>query len=325
MPSDLQSTINQSAADKLIRSVAYPFTVFERKTPYKGLAMLSFDADELDEAGAGMMTEFEDDQYKALLEEVAKTPVRYDEQGIVEATNLAQQTRQALIEIGQNARECKEAKQALDARPEPDKPAWDGPTEEELNEIIATAESSSPDLESLRALGDWGIAALVTWIRVQVREAPGLTLNSPTVGLSVKVGADGTGEVWLKHPWLKCVKRKWGICYGWKKIVKHTLLLRVTLRGIKVRANARAHFETDRALVKARGEFIELRLDHRYLDRIPLERVANLALADRKVTVFDAGKLVATVPVLGSRFTVDRLDLPQASGAVTVQVTVRQV
>lgn len=325
MAYDLQSSVAQSAADKLVKSVGYPFTVFERKSPYEGLALADFEADPEDEA----IYRLDEKQLRQLLGEADKVPKTYDRQGnrpMKQEDQLAHETLRGLEEIAANARECLDALHAHTAAKSEDKPAWDGPTEQELKDIIAAAEARPLSYDSLRTtLGDWGITPLVTWIKVQLREAPAFTLGGTVFGLGVKVAADGTGEVWLKHPWLKCVKKWHGICYGWKKITKHTLLLRVTLRGIKVKAKAEAHLSTNGPLVLATGKFTELRLDHKWLDQIPLERIANQALTAKPVTIFDAGKLVATVPLLGSRFTVGSLVIPNVPGEIGVEVTLKQL
>ena len=52
------------------------------------------------------------------------------------------------------------------------KPQWDGPDEQTLKEIINISESKTQKIDDLRKLGDWDITALVTWIKVFVREEP---------------------------------------------------------------------------------------------------------------------------------------------------------
>lgn len=74
-----------------------------------------------------------------------------------------------------------------------------------------------------------------------------------------------------------------------------------------------------------RGEFDSLRLDYPILDKIPLEGIANRALADRLVYVYDAAQLVETVPVLQSHFTVGSISLPPTASGISVGVTLRQV
>ena len=74
-----------------------------------------------------------------------------------------------------------------------------------------------------------------------------------------------------------------------------------------------------------RGVFDKLRLDYPILDQIPLEGLANLALRNKTLFAYDAAQLIATVPVLKSRFTVDSISLPASSNSLPVSVVIRQV
>lgn len=324
MAYDLESTIAQSAADKLVNSVKYPFTVFERKSPYEARSDGEFEGPAPDDE---LAYAFDDAQHSELLKLVSSLPARrYSRASRTQRTELAEETRRALDEIAANARECGEALAAYGNTTGTDKPDWDGPSRKELDDLLAVVEAETLDLGQLRkVLGDWGISPVITWIRIDLREAPVFKLGGSSVSLGIKIATDGTGEVWAKHPWFKCIKKWNGICYRWKKIVKHTLLIRVTLRGIKVRAKAKAEFSTRGAKVVVRGRFDELRIDHKYLDQIPIEKIANKALDDKPIEVFDAATLIATVPVLKSRFTIDKIGLPNTPGQISVQVTLRQV
>jgi hypothetical protein len=324
MAHDLQTTINQSTADKFVNSVKYPFTVFERKSPYEGVDLAATTSLSLDDE---ILQKFDDALHIELLDEVNRLPANgYSQTSRFERSNLSIETRQSLDEIATNTRDCLAALAAHAAESDSSKPNWDGPTQQELETILDAVEAETLDLASLRiALGDWDITALIAWIRVDVRQVPTFLLGGQTISLGIKVASDGTGEVWLKHPWLKCVKKWRGICYSWKKIVKHTLLLRVTLRGIKVRAKAKAELSTQNASVLVRGKFDELRIDHRYLDQIPIEKIANVAMSNKPISIFDASRLIATIPVLNSQFAVDSIAIPTVPNEISVQVTLKQL
>lgn len=324
MSYDLESSVTQSAADKVVRSVSYPFTVFEERKPYEGLAESPAGSDEA-------VWEFDAAAYDAVVQDAVGqwSGTFTHSRTQPDAESLGGEMLALINSLSTNAAECMSSLDEVERynQDNPSEPlTWDGPDRAELQEIIDLASEAGLTVANLnKVLGDWGIKAVVTWIKVSLGVAPTFTLAGDSFALSLpKIVVDGTGEVWAKHPWLKCIKKKWGICYKWKKVVKHTRLLRVTLRGLKFKVGARATILTEGALVKARGHFDTLRIDHRYLDRIPLEKLANRKLQDRTVVVFDARELVATIPTLKSKFKVDSIHVPPTPGKVSVEVTVTQ-
>jgi hypothetical protein len=75
----------------------------------------------------------------------------------------------------------------------------------------------------------------------------------------------------------------------------------------------------------AQASFDELRLDYDILDKIPLEGIANKALRDSLVYVYDASTLMATVPVFQSKFAIASIQLPDATGSLGVGVTIKKL
>ena len=135
----------------------------------------------------------------------------------------------------------------------------------------------------------------------------------------------GTAEVWAKHIWLKCVRKKWGICYGWKWTTKETRLLSVSLVDVKFKVKAHATVEPKGTLVNIYGTFDEFRIDYPILKEIPLEKLGNSYLKDLPVAIFDAGVYAKTIPVLDRSFSVSNINIPSEEGQITVEVTVSQV
>jgi hypothetical protein len=61
------------------------------------------------------------------------------------------------------------------------------------------------------------------------------------------------------------------------------------------------------------------------LEKIELAPFANKALADRLAFIFDASKLIATVPVLEAKFAVETLTLPPSTAGISAEVSLREV
>ena len=95
--------------------------------------------------------------------------------------------------------------------------------------------------------------------------------------------------------------------------------------SLDVAAEAHADVSARGPLVAVQAAFDRLRLDYPILDKIPLERIANAALANQLAYVFDASQLVASVPVLGSKFKVDSVSLPSSSNSISVGVNIKQI
>ena len=109
-----------------------------------------------------------------------------------------------------------------------------------------------------------------------------------------------------------------------KKVHKCKRIARVTVEP-DIAAEAHATLLAKEARVLAFAKFDRLRIDEPILRKIPLEGFANRGLGDKPVYVYDASKLVATVPVLGSKFTVDKIILPPSADSIGVGVIIRKV
>jgi hypothetical protein len=149
---------------------------------------------------------------------------------------------------------------------------------------------------------------------------PQINLRSPRIDLKgIRVEVKATGELWAKYPWWNCYK--W--CTKWKKVIKCDRVGSLTVAP-EIAAEAHASVEARGTEVIVRGEFDRLRLAYPILDKIPLEGIANGALRDKLIFVYDAAKLVFAVPVLGSRFRVESINLPALDPGIGVGVVVRQ-
>jgi hypothetical protein len=200
-------------------------------------------------------------------------------------------------------------------------------------EKVAGADYEGPDIAELKKILDGGIEelpqnlgdfALYGWnsyLRIVVRIIPAIVLQSPRINLSqVKVEVTATGELWAKYPWWNCYK--W--CTKWEKITKCEKIANITVSPtIAAEAHALCYATTTQVFLQA--SFDKLRLDYEIIREIPLEGLANDQLKDRLLFVYDARQLIATVPVLQSRFSIESIFLPESVDGIGVQIKLRQI
>jgi len=193
---------------------------------------------------------------------------------------------------------------------------YEGPDKKKLQEVVNGGIEGLVD-----TLGDFGIYAWNPFLRVTIKKKPRVSLRSPRIdlnGISIEVAA--TGELWSKYPWWNCYK--W--CTKWEKVHKCDRIASLTVSP-DIAAEAHATIEAAAARVLVRGEFDKLRLDYDILNKIPLEGVANKALKGKPLFVYDASQLIATVPILQSRFGIEKIVLPPNPGGIGVGVVLRQI
>lgn len=323
--SELDATIHQSMADKIVDSVKYPFTVFEHKNPYEGFEIL--DSEDFDSL------EISTDDF---LKETSKTVLNeYSVLSISEESQMIENNFFGdLKDLKTNFIECKNANKAfatyLNSNPDSSY-KWDGPSLEELDDLIEAIDVYEADLSNFNSLVSLiKIKAQVTWIRVKLGSRPDFRINGQRFDLkNLQVLPSGTGEVWAKYKWLKCTRTIntpiGRVCYRWRWTTRNTRLLKVTLKNIKLNVSAHAKVTPKGSRVNVYAHLDELRLDYRYLRKIPLEKLGNKYLSKDPVVIFDAGIYVKTVPVLNKDFRVKTIEIPNEQDKITVKVSVEQV
>lgn len=212
----------------------------------------------------------------------------------------------------ESAKACLAAREEAKSKGQP----FSGPSESDLQDIL------DGGIKGLAQIDGFQFRALCTDLRVFASGKPDVQLKGPTVTLSnLKIVGDACAEVWWYHPSFHC---SW-LCFNWSVTWSWGPLIRVCVEGVKFDVAAHATAATDGPLVTVTATADRLRLDYDILRELPLENIANHYLADKRVLVYDASKLVAAVPVLGSRFQVSSVDLPAITGGLQVNVSVKQV
>jgi hypothetical protein len=300
---DLYAEVKQSASDKVVESVLYPFTALEQNQGFPGCTKLAEEMAAEENAPFYVLTSAEvGDLLSAAVRDVRAS------QSSSEAT-VSGQVYAFAGDIIQQAKHVIDAASAAGSE-------YEGPDVANLQGIV------DGGIEGLvNTLGDWGIYAWCTYLRVIVESRPEIALSSPRINLNdIEIKVTATGELWSKYPWWKCYK--W--CTKWEKVIKCDRIASITVSP-KIRAEAHALLKAEAAKVYVQGVFDRLRLNYPILDKIPLEGLANKALKQTLVYVFDASKFVAVVPILESKFTVGTVTLPASADDLNVGISLRQV
>jgi hypothetical protein len=294
---DLYAELDQSACDKVLGSVKYPFAVVDQNQPFPGCSRAA--------SPSPAFYAYHPEEIRKLLKDAVDF-IRA-EKGHTELTLHDQ-----IYSFGGSILE--QTKKVLDALTNGGD-RYSGPSKVDLEHILDKGIEGLVD-----TLGDFGFYAWCPHLKVSLRTEPRLLLSSPRIDVKgLRVEAEATGELWAKYPWWNCYK--W--CLKWEKVIKCERIASVSPR-LDVAADAHANFQVNGVEVVCRAEFDRLRLDYPILDKIPLEAVANLFLKNKTIPVYDASKLVQTIPIFGSKFGVDCIELPPLSEALGVAVVVKQ-
>ncbi|MDB5933240.1 MAG: hypothetical protein JWQ01_584 [Massilia sp.] len=307
---DFLAQLNQSTCDKIIDSTTYPLVALEHRKTFPGCSNFAF-------TNPAEFYIYSDAEIEALLKE-AVTTVRTNTGN--PAVSIYSEIYSHGGAIIQQAKSALTALQGADRDAPPGSPgSYEGPKEEILTNIINGGIENL--VKTLKPLGDWGLYAYSPYLRVTVRDKPTLVLNTPRIDLSnVFIEVTATGELWSKFPWLNCYR----YCTKWEKVVKCERIASVTVSP-HIKAKLHASVQASGARVNIIAKFDELRLDYPILDKLPLEGIANDVLDNKPVFVYDASELVATIPLLKSRFSVDKIELPATSGGISVGVSIKRI
>jgi hypothetical protein len=305
---DLYALLNQSTSDKLLSSVSYPFTVFETRQDFPGcIGQPSIGS------GAPLhrySNEEVDVIFKNAVEKIVEDPgqrsMAIDDTIFSFGGSILQQAKLVL--------------NSMREAPIDGPKAYVGPSEKDLEAIVNGGIRELPSaLRKIRS--DWGLYAWCSYLSVVLKVQPSIALNSPRIDLdNFKISVTATGEIWAKYPWLNCYQ--W--CTQWQQVTKCDCIASATVT-VDIKANAHAIISTNAAQVYAQAVFDILRIDADILDKIPLEGIANSALQGKLINVFDASKLIATVPVLKTTFSIDSVLLPQTANGIGIGVVLKQI
>lgn len=295
---DFSASIKQQAIDKLLNSTTYPLVALDRKQDFPGCDK---SAKELDLVAY----KYSKKESKALLEQAVAA---------IKAKKLSADSVSSEI-YSEAAGIIEQCKRASIAAKEAGKD-YEGPNPKEYDAVV-----NGGIIGLVDTLSDVEFYAFCSHLKITIRQRPQIKLSSPRIDLSgVMLEILATGELWWKYPWANCYR--W--CTKWEWVKKCKRIARLTVSP-EIKAKAHCNFSTQGARVLAKGRFDELRLDYPILDKIPLEGLANSALDGKPVPVYDASKLIATIPIFESEFGIKSITLPPDPSGLTVTVEIVQI
>jgi len=296
---DLYAEVEQSACDKLVGSVSYPLKAFEKKQDFPGCSKMAARDD-------GPFYEYSKQEIKKML----KASLAYVKDLPKESAPSVQDDIYSFAgSIIEQAKKVLESANSAGAE-------YEGPKPKDMQAIVDGGIEGLVD-----TLGDFGLYAWCPYLSVVVKQKPQIKLGAPRIDLNgIGVEVTATGELWAKSPWWNCYK----YCFKWEKVYKCIRIGSLTVSP-DIKVEAHANVEASGSRVYVRGEFDKLRLNYDILDKIPLEGIANKALRDKLVFVYDAAQFIATVPILQTKFTVDSLVPPASSSGISVGIVLRQL
>lgn len=322
---DLVATIEQSAADKFVHSVEYPFTVIDRTyPPFSAFALTENESGEpVDAPDADFAIGYEPGEREGLVRWAYN--IVHGDDGVPAAEKaLAEGIIIAATDTVEALRRCIRAHE--EAERDGRIAEWgNGVDIEQVRELLRRDPGLS-DVEYLvQITAHWELKPHLRWLRITVSNEPSVQLNGPVVSVSTNgLRAGATGELWAHVKFPKC--RRW--CTKWEWYWKWIRLGSLTLRDVRfhpVEVDIHAHVR-DLTFVELRALFRKLRLDYPILRKIPLEKYPNKAVGNKALLIYDAASYLATVPVLDSTWRVKFVRLPKPSpGRIKVEIGIKQV
>lgn len=313
---DSYAEITNDLSRKLVAAVNYPLTVFEKRESFPE-----------NETYQNLSYDFSDAEAEVIIKDYkSEFSSRSDSLDISEEAAMYMSSVQALLD---NLNQCSKAYAAVEAHnaKNSDKLKWDGPSEESLKEQILSTERLLDEISAgsrgeIKALG-MEFKAVLAWIKVEVSAPPTFHLSSKEFALNdLKIKLSGTGEAYLKHKWLKCIKKKWGICYRWKTVYKWTRLFSVTLKGMKFKSSVSAYPSISlNTYLNVTAKVKLFRLDYKYLEKIPLEKFIDGDLSKKPIVAFDVSEYKKSLPLIGSNVSVDKLDIKTVEDGVGLGIS----
>ena len=303
---DLAGLINQSSADKLLNSVAFPFMLIDISNPPPGnlLTNKGINEDEvtLSEKIVTKLLKEIAESAKIISTESPKTDSKFYSEAL---SNLA-----PTIESAKSFLKAKD--DADNAKPPI---PFEGPPIKFAEDILKNG------VEGLGNIKGIEFRAICSKLQVIADNKPNLHLNGSNISISnSKITTNATGELWWYHPTLHCSRwcTRWSVTWGWDRVASISVSVRVDLDGyVEIRINGK--------IVCANLHINKLRLDYPILREIPLEGIANRILANKQIPVFDASSFVACIPVLNSRFAIDSISIPISNGLIEIDIAIKQV
>lgn len=311
---DLKAEVHQTAFDKVLNSVPFPFTVFEQSYPFKTVPTLPGRVLPVDEnlLTTVLSKEESTDYFEWAIED--RGPVRGS--SVADIDNIYRQALQ--IEWESMKAEIQKLIDEHDRNSRT--PGYTFPltdyTIEELRRISNGTIEEAINLFNTKEASAFGVKVHLAYFRLSLDNKPTLIVQSPTFSVQdIAVIPTATGELWVKVPVFRCCPIR--VTWKWKRIASLTI-------APKFNTGAKVTFRVSALKVVATGEITSLVLDYPILREIELKAIANRILAGREFELYDASAFVASLEYINTHFKIESISIPQNSKGVTIVVNITQ-
>ncbi len=305
---DVSGAITQTAVDKVVSAPKYPLVVFDRMTPFQGLMAAGDRPFGIRMEGSSVDTPAEvllgPAQTDDLLAKAAALVDRAPKRSIASLPT----DEQLLRGLAAQGSEIVSEAQRLLADPSLSTRSPD--IRKQLDEI------ATGGVAGLRkTLGAFPIKVHVARLALTVRAAPDIKLAVPTTSLDkIAVSIAATPELWVYHPVPK-LDAPWNWPWKWSRVAVVTV-------SVPLDAAGQVSLAVEGTHILASASLSELKIPVPVIGLFNFAGLANLFLRDCKVDLYDASKLLVTVPVMDRGFTISGIAVRQPIGATGLEVLV---
>lgn len=311
---DLKAEVHQTAFDKVLNSVAYPFTVFEKSYPFKTVP-----------GPPGRIPPQDENLLTKVLSKEESTDYfewAVENRGPVQAspvTDIDNIYRQAL-QVEWELMKAEIQKLIDEYNRNSSTPGYTFPltdyTIKELKTISEGTVKQAIEVFNNKEVSAFGIKVHLAYFRLSLDNKPALTVQSPTFSVQdLAVIPTATGELWVKVPVFRCCPIR--ITWKWKRIASLTI-------APKFNTGAKVTFRVKALKVVGTGEVTNLVLDYPILRELELKAIANRILAGKEFELYDASAFVASLEYINTHFRIESISIPQNSNGVTIVVNITQ-
>jgi hypothetical protein len=297
----LSVVISNTFVNKVLTSMAYPYVVVDEHK--------AFDESQLtianDEDFPPMATQLAQKDGGLLLDSIANAEV--DPSAAINLATLESDLQKLAADVTAS----RELAQKHGAN-------WEGPTDAEIS--------------SLSSRKDWDVAVHCAWLKIVLKHPPVPQIETPITKMkNIKVVVSATGELWVKHWWLKCTRQchvgPIKFCCRWAKTYVWTRIATARVSHLDLLADAKVQFSVEgKTSVVGRPLFDKLRIDHDILREIQLEEIANwfIRKKDKKFLVLKPGDIEIEVDLDKGIYVPQNFELPPTKGGIAVDVELRR-
>lgn len=318
--SDLSTTIDQRAFDKIVNSIDIPFTLFEHIDPFHGLMA---EKQDFKDYSAPYDKEYTFEQTKNLFKWAVENsnvkglednPNDIYKNAILQQWIAFKKSVDSAIVVYQNPPK----NQSIDFQNltiEDLKKLQSG----NVDQVFKVFEDASTKFNTK----GFEAKAHLAYAKVELVDRPKLAVNSPQFSVAnIKVKATATGELWVNMPALECCRWFGPFCFCYR-VNWHWIRIAQLTVSPQIGADITTVFSIEQMKIMATGRFDRLYLDYNIIRDINLAGIGNFYLSKKKFELYDVSQFVASIPYINKKFTIADIRLPKQSSGIKVEVDIK--